>query len=132
MTEHIRSETLAAVPFQDLEDFIPREHDENVFLDQMEIWKSQKMEIGYLLFPYKKVEQLIEHGICCPFEENWNGVSIGLDGELNFPYGNGIYCYKNLPEKFNKEMYFVIVVAVLPGVDCKRMEKYICIQLLTF
>ena len=98
----------------------------------MEIWKSQKMEIGYLLFPYMKVEQLIEHGICCPFEGNWNGVWIGLDGELNFPYGNSIYCYKNLPEKFNKEMYFVIVVAVLPGVDCKRMEKYICIQLLTF
>jgi len=32
---------------------------------------------------------------------------IGLDGELNFPYGNGIlYCYENLPEKFNKEMYW--------------------------
>ena len=39
--------------------------------------------------------------------ENWNGVWIGLDGELNFPYGNGIlYCYENLPEKFNKEMYW--------------------------
>ena len=66
--------------------------------------------------------KLIEHAICCPFEENWNGVSIGLDGELNFPsHGNGIYCYNNLPEKFNKEMYFV--VALLPGVDCKRMEE---------
>ena len=42
------------------------------------------------------------------------GMEYGIG--LDFSYGNGIlYWYENLPEKFNKEMYFVIVVALLPG-----------------
>ena len=112
MTDYIRSEALATVPVEDLVDFIPREHDQNIFLEQMDVWKLNNMGIGYLLFPYKKVEQLLEHGMSCPFEENWKGVSIGLGGELDFPYGNGIYCYNNVPNNYNKEVYFVIVAAI--------------------
>ncbi|MFO0468275.1 MAG: hypothetical protein ACK5ZX_03090 [Bacteroidota bacterium] len=124
MTDLIRCETLAGVPVEDLVDFIPREHDENIFLEQMNIWKLENIEIGYLLFPFHKVEQLLQHGMSCPFEENWKGVSIGLDGtEVNFPYGNGIYCYKNLPNNFDKQTHFVIVGAILPGIDCRRITE---------
>lgn len=123
MSDYIRCETLATVDYEDLQDFIPREHDENIFLEQMKIWKLQNIEIGYLLFPFNKVEELLEHGISCPFEEHWRGVSIGLDGQLNFPFGNGIYCYKNYPNNFDKEMYFVMLVAVLAGIDCRRIHE---------
>ena len=123
MADIIRSEALAALPhFADVVDFIPREHDECIFFEQMVIWNSSKIEVAYILFPYSEVAQLIEHGITCPFEPNAKGVAIGFAGELNFPFGNGIYCFKNFPDNFDKQRYFVIVAAVLVGVDCRKLE----------
>lgn len=124
--DSLRAITLSAVGMENGEiiDFIPREHDENVFLEQKEIWRmDNNVEIGYLLLPFSQIEKVLENGLSCPFEENWKGVSVGLNGELNFPYGNGIYCCKNVPNFFDREKYFVAVAAILPGVDCRFLNE---------
>ena len=48
----------------------------------------------------------MENGDSCPFEENWEGVSVGLDGEMNFPQEWYLLLQMKLPA-ISKEINFL-------------------------